>query len=328
MRTLRYNEIAPFLITEQHKGTAPFLLADHDVSPDTRRWDEEKRQNIAVKIATSPTKLNEEINDDDDDYEAPQLFLPSPEQSKLEEELMRHNKFRLNIMRLMFDEKLKAHKEKRKRPQSASSTLISGLSAELCKKIDILQAQHDIDLAILSTTTKVATAQQFAQLSFSLRAKRQAKLTRLAQLNEQKAANADQSENAAISLEDPRGHVAILRKQSKLASESALAEAKIILEAQESHEKTILEDNDTDRSGSSQLGPLRQGKPVLDDMDTFILLQRAKSNGAASLVPRSVLPPVVSADKTSPLGRSERESDSESLSDNNSADDHHNHIGV
>jgi hypothetical protein len=315
------------LRTSRHKGSAPLLIVNDDIPSGTRRADEEKGPTIAVKTATGPNfaKSDEEI--DYDDSEAPQLFSPSPEQTRAEEELMRQYQYNLNIMRLEFEEQYKVHKEKLKRPQSASSTLTSGLSAALREKIDILQAQHDTDLAILSTTTKVAAAQQFSQVSFSLRAKRQAKLTRLAQLKEHKAASADQSENAAISLGDPRGTVEILREQSKLALESARMEAKIILEAQESHEKTLVEDNDTDSSSSSQLGPLRQSKPVLDDVDTFILLHRAKSNGAASL-PRSMLS-IVSVDKPSSLGRSEFESDSDSLSDdNNSAYDDQNPIGL
>jgi hypothetical protein len=176
-------------------------------------------------------------------------MLP-PEQAAAEQELMRQHQAVINRMRKDFEEKLKGQVAI-KWPQSASTTRPGGLSAALNEQIDRLQIQHETDLALLSAMTKITTQQEIAQVTATLRSKRQEKLTRLAQLKAQKAVT------AATSPVAPQSVIALLQEQTTSVSNSVRAELSIIQEAQNDHEKAILGDNSLGDAAHSSSLPAR-----------------------------------------------------------------------
>ena len=185
---------------------APSLIDDNEAS-NTRSADEGKGLPSTVRFTPVPNVTESQKIEEEDDDDAPELFMPPPEQAAAEQELMRQHQAVINRMRQDFEEKLKG-RVAIKRPQSASTTRPGGLSAALIEQIDRLQIQHETDLAVLSAMTKITTQQEIAQVTATLRSKRQEKLTRLAQLKAQKAVT------AATSPVDPQSVIALLQEQT------------------------------------------------------------------------------------------------------------------
>jgi hypothetical protein len=204
-----------------------------------------------------------------------------------------------------------------KRPQSASTTRPGGLSAAIIEQIDRLQSQHETDLAALSAMTEITTQQEITQVTATLRSKRQERLTRLAQLKAQKAAGTAEAVTAATSPVIPQS-----------LSNNVRAELNIFQESQDDRKKkkAILGDNSIgDVAHAFSLPAVKRGKQVPKDMETFLFLRRANSSyGAASLLARATQPGIMRLAPPASLARSERNSDTESPSDEMSASDDEN----
>jgi hypothetical protein len=299
---------------------APSLIDDNEAS-NAPSADGGKRLPAAVRATPAHSVTRSQgIEEDDDNDEAPELFMPPPEQAAAELELVRQHHALVNKMRKDFEERLKGHVEGIKRSQSVSSTRPGYHSTALSEQIDRLQVQHDTELAILSSMTKSTTQQEIARVTATLRSKRREKLTRLAELKAQKTAGAAEAGTVATSPVAPQSVIELLQEQTTIVSKSTRAEANIILEAQNDHEKAILGDSSTDGvAQSSSLPAVKLGKQVPKDIETFLFLRRSNSSyGAASQLARATRSSIVPLAPPASLGRSERDSD-EAVSDEDMA---------